>query len=75
MTYYCTAGSPCFGRTGKEILATLEYQGYDASENQVGWRILVLLYYILLFKLIAVMRLYKKAVVTLPKPVALSQRL
>jgi len=75
MTYYCTAGSPCFGRTGKEILATLEYQGYDKSENQVGWRVLVLLYYILLFKLIAVMRLYKKAVVTLPKPVALSQRL
>ena len=67
-TYYCTGGEPCFGRTGREILSSLEYQGYDKSENQVGWRIAVLVYYVVLFKLVAVMRLYVKTKVALPKP-------
>lgn len=66
LTYYCPGGKACFGRTGREILNALTYQGYDKSESQVGWRLLVLLYYILLFKLISVMRLYMKAVVASP---------
>jgi len=67
-TFYCAGGEACFGRTGREILSSLEYQGYDTSEHQVGRRALVLVYYVVLFKLIAVLRLYIKAVVKLPKP-------
>ena len=34
----------------------------------MGWRALVLVYYVVLFKLVAVLRLYTMAAVTLPKP-------
>jgi len=64
LTYYCKE-EPCVGRTGHEILKSLELQGYD-SEDSVGERILVLIYYILLFKLISVLRMYMKAVVIVP---------
>jgi hypothetical protein len=65
-TFYCVDGAPCFGRTGKEILTSLEYQGFDKSESQVAWRAGVLLFYVLIWKLFAIMRLYKSAVVTSP---------
>jgi len=65
---YCFAGSsfycgsqPCFGRTGKEILASLEYQGFDKSPDQVGPRALALVYWFVLFKLISILRMYMMA--------------
>jgi hypothetical protein len=66
-TFYCEGGGACFGRTGKEILSSLEYQGYDKSEDQVLPRVLIMVYFIMLLKLISVLSLYKRAVVAVPK--------
>ena len=67
-SFYCPGGQPCFGRTGKEILASLSYQGFDTSDTQVGPRICILIFWIVLFKLISVLRLYMKAIVSHPRP-------